>query len=181
MPGDGKRMRSDDRHRGRLRIGILFLLLAGVISALVVQNIDRTADSDAVITATVRQLWLSPEIYEGKQVATSGIVRVFLAGSPKEHFVVEQVGHHRVGLQGVDRARLVSLLGAEVTVKGVLRIDEEVGIYIHVEHLTPTTGHTNAGTVVSRQPLRGGDRASLVAPAPTTPSAARAASAVQTG
>src|SRR5829696_5342997 len=112
-------MRSEEQGRGRLRIGILILLLAVVISALVVQNIDRTADTDAVITATVRQLWLSPETYEGKQVATSGIVRVFLVGSPKEHFVVEQVGHHRVGLQGVDRARLVSLLGAEVTVEVV--------------------------------------------------------------
>ncbi len=129
-------MRSEHNRRGWLRIGILLLVLAVILVPLAWQRMERLADTDAVVTATVRQLWLSPETYEGKRVATSGIVRVFLSGSPKEHFVVEQAGQHRVGLQGVERARLVSLLGALISVEGVLRIEEGVGIYIQVEQLT---------------------------------------------
>ncbi len=136
MSSGGNLVRSRHNRRGWLRIGILVLLLAVILVTLAWQRMERLAETDAVVTATVRQLWLSPESYEGKRVATSGIVRVFLAGSPNEHFVVEQAGQHRVGLQGVERAQLVSLLGALISVEGVLRIEEEVGIYIQVEELT---------------------------------------------
>ncbi len=136
-------MRSDHNRREWLRIGILVLLLAVILVPPALQRMERLAATDAVVTATVRQLWLSPEAHEWKRVAMSGIVRVFLSGSPKEYVVVEQAGQHRVGLQEVERARLVSLLGAQISVEGMLRIEEGVDIYIQVEQ------HTVAGVGIS--------------------------------
>ncbi len=152
VPSGSGRVRSPGWRQHRLRIGILVLLLTLAVVVLLTQRMSQPADTDVVVTATVRQLWLSPEAYLGKRVATNGIVRIFLAGTANEHFAVEQAGQHRVGLQGVERARLLSLLDAEVAVEGVLRFEEGSGIYIQVERLTLAGGHPVEGSAVPIDP-----------------------------
>ena len=152
MPSGSGRVRSPGWRQGRLRIGILVLLLTLVVVVLLTQRMSQPADTDVVVTPTVRQLWLSPETYLGKRVATSGTVRIFLAGFTNEHFAVEQAGQHRVGLQGIERARLMSLLDAEVAVEGVLRFEEGSGIYIQVERLAPAGDHPIEGSAVPIDP-----------------------------
>ncbi len=155
MSGDGSRGRSGDRRWTRLRFGLFCSLLLVVGIPLAMRIGDRSSDPTAVVSATVRQLWLSPERYEGKHVATRGFVRVFLLGRSNEHFAVEQAGQHRVGLQGVAREQLLTLVGEEVAVEGVLRIEEGSGIYIHIERLTLVGERTNRGSAMSVDPRSG--------------------------
>jgi len=90
----------------------------------------------------VRHLVAAPEAYEGREVMTSGVVRVFYPGEADEYYVVEDPQRRRVGLALDDTARLAELVGHEVTVTGVLHFHEDRGIFLDVRQLEPQPSPT---------------------------------------
>lgn len=109
--------------------GFLIILIAGL--ALVAWGWDHSAEQ-----VTIRELWLRPEAHDGKRVAIQGTLRVFLAGTPGQHYAVEDTRHNRVGVRGVEQSRLDPLVDLPVSVEGVLRITSDRGILIDVASIS---------------------------------------------
>jgi hypothetical protein len=126
----------DRRRSGRRRMWLL-LVVALAVGLVTKRWATSPPDRPAVVGATVRQLAQSPGAYEGVRVATTGVVRVFAAGSADEYFVLEQAGQDRVGLRGAPAAALTPLVGTAVAVRGVFRFEAGFGIAIGVEQITP--------------------------------------------
>jgi hypothetical protein len=95
-------------------------------------------NGDGVESVTVFQLWRSAEALDGRPVRTEGTVRVFLAGTPDEHYALEDADQHRVGIANVPRHRLAALVGTEVVVEGTARFTPERGVAVEVTTLTVT-------------------------------------------
>lgn len=112
--------------------GFLLFLVAGL--ALAAWGWDRSVEQVAI-----RELWLRPEAHDGKRVAIEGTLRVFLAGTPGQHYAVEDASRHRVGVRGVERARLDQLVDRPVSVEGVLHITPDRGILIDVASIGEAT------------------------------------------
>ncbi|MBI2913738.1 MAG: hypothetical protein HYY03_07450 [Chloroflexi bacterium] len=98
------------------------------------------ASPTGVVEATTRQLWESPEAFEGRTVRTDGILRVFSEGTADEHYVVEQEGQYRVGVRGPSVEELRPLVGREVAVEGVLRFAEDFGVFIEAREVVEGGG-----------------------------------------
>jgi len=111
--------------------GILLLALAGCAGG-------QTPESITPAEVSPEQLWRSTEAYEGKVVRTSGVLRVFSAGTPDEHYAVEAEGQYRVGVKGVAADVLQALVNKPVQVEGVFRFREDFGIFIEVARFEPT-------------------------------------------
>lgn len=110
-----------------------FLLILAVGLPLIVWGWGRTTEP-----VSIRELWLRPEAHDGDRVAIEGTLRVFLAGTPRQHYAVEDPGRHRVGVRGVEQVRLDALVDLPVSVEGVLRVSAERGILIDVASITET-------------------------------------------
>ena len=99
-------------------------------------------DEGGPLAVAVRYLAAAPEAYEGKEIITSGVVRVFYPGGADEHYVVEDPQRHRVGLALDDTARLAEFVGRSVTVSGVVHFREDRGIFLDVRQLEPQPSPT---------------------------------------
>jgi len=91
---------------------------------------------DRVEQVSIRELWLRPEAHDGKRVAIEGTLRVFLSGTPRQHYAVEDTRRNRVGVRGVERARLDQLVDQPVRVEGVLEISADRGNLIDVASIS---------------------------------------------
>lgn len=116
---------------------VLALSLAGAVLPL-----GCGTERGEPLEVAVHYLAAAPEAYEGKEVATSGVVRVFYPGQANEHYVVEDPQRRRVGLAVDDTARLAKLVGHEVTISGVLHFREDRGIFLDVRQLEPQPSPT---------------------------------------
>lgn len=117
---------------------VIALVIAGAVLGLYVV-IDRPFDdggAESPRDVPVANLWRSPEKYEGEAVRTSGLLRVFYAGSPQEHFVVEDDEQYRVGLRGAAADEMSPLAGQRVTVVGEFGFADDFGVYIEVVSLS---------------------------------------------
>ncbi len=117
---------------------VIALVIAGAVLGLYVA-IDRPfedLDSDSPRDVAVADLWASPEVYQGDMVRTSGLLRVFHADSPQEHFTVEDDEQYRVGLRGAPADEMSSVAGQRVTVVGKLGFSDDFGVYIDVVSLS---------------------------------------------
>lgn len=112
--------------------GFLLILVAGL--ALAAWGWGQSEEQ-----VTIRELWLRPEAHDGKRVAVQGTLRVFLAGTPQQHYAVEDARRHRVGVRGVAQTRLDQLIGRPVSVEGMLHITPDRGILIDVASIGETT------------------------------------------
>ena len=128
---------------GRSILISLAIALTVVVVAAVAWRTVRSPDHEVYPTATVRQLWDWPGSYDGTRVRTQGVVRVFAPGTADEHFVVE-AGSYRVGLRGASDAALTPLVGTPFAVAGVLRFEEDFGVALDVEEITPLVGTPTA-------------------------------------
>ena len=117
---------------------VIALVIAGAVLGLYVA-IDRPFDDggdESPRDVPVANLWGSPEKYEGEVVRTSGLLRVFYADSPQEHFVVEDDEQYRVGLRGAAADEMSSLADRRVTVVGKFGFADDFGVYIDVVSLS---------------------------------------------
>jgi hypothetical protein len=89
---------------------------------------------------TPRQLVESTDHFQGRLVRTQGVLRVFAAGTPDEHYAIEDAEENRIAVRNVPARRLTPLLGSEVEVVGVFRFVDGFGRAIEVEELVPTAG-----------------------------------------
>lgn len=115
------------------RVLIYTTMLAALGAAIFFAVRAITRDDVAptgVVEATTRQLWESPEAFEGRTVRTNGVLKVFSEGASDEHYVVEQEGQYRVGVRGPPADELRPLVGREVAVEGVLRFSGDFGVFI---------------------------------------------------
>lgn len=111
--------------------------MAGAVLAL-----GCATEEGGPLDVDVRHLVAAPEAYEGKEVTTSGVVRVFYPGEADEHYVVEDPQRRRVSLTLDDTARLAELVGRSVTVTGVVHFREDRGIFLDVRQLEPQPSPT---------------------------------------
>lgn len=112
--------------------GFVLVLIIGLV--LIALSWDRPAEQ-----VSVRELWLRPEAHDGDRVAIEGTLRVFLDGTPLQHYAVEDARRNRVGIRGVERSRLDQLVDQPVSVEGRLRITTDRGILIDVTSIAATT------------------------------------------
>lgn len=123
----------------RLRVAAAALVLCVAGAAL---PLGCGTEEGEPLAVAVRYLAAAPEAYEGREVITSGVVRVFYPGEADEHYVVEDPQRHRVGLALDDTARLAELVGRSVTVTGVLHFREDRGVFLDVRQLEPQPSPT---------------------------------------
>lgn len=125
---DTRNVGSADPGRRLVVAGFLVIVVAGL--ALIIWGWDR-----GVPTVEIHELWLRPEEHANKHIATTGTVRVFLAGTPMQHYAIEDAAQNRVGLRGVLQTRLDELVGLSVDVEGTLRVTPDRGILIDVSSI----------------------------------------------
>ncbi len=106
------------------------VLLAVVLVAVVTM---RVVLPGAPSSAEIREVWEHHEMYEGKSLRVSGTLKRFLAGRPKDHYVVESADGYRIG---VEAAGLEALEGLPVTAEGEVTFDEERGLRLEPATVT---------------------------------------------
>lgn len=125
---DTQQIGNADPGRRIVVAGFLVLITAGL--ALIIWGWDR-----GVPTVAIHELWLRPEEHANEHIATSGTVRVFLVGTPMQHYAIEDAAQNRVGLRGVLQTRLDELVDVPVEVEGTLRVTPDRGILIDVSSI----------------------------------------------
>ncbi|WP_192034615.1 hypothetical protein [Halomonas sp. YLGW01] len=90
--------------------------------------------ADEVMPVPLPVLAAEPAAYDGKRVATSGVVRSF---APPRHYWIEDQDLHRVEI--VPPERVAAHLGREVSVVGRFRFTPDAGRRLEVEALEPLT------------------------------------------
>ena len=88
--------------------------------------------ADRPVAVSLATLATYQEAYQGKQVRTEGVVRMF---EPPRHCGIEDDQSTRVALEPV--ARVAPLLGWEVRVVGRFRFDDRMGRVIEVKEIAP--------------------------------------------
>lgn len=117
----------------RVLIYATMLAALGVATFFAVRVATQNdAGSSGVVETTTRQLWESPEAFEGRTVRTNGVLKVFSEGTADEHYVVEQEDQYRVGVRGPSAEELRPLVWREVAVEGILHFAEDFGVFIEV-------------------------------------------------
>lgn len=94
-----------------------FALAVGVGLTLIVLG---WGSRDVAASVAVQDLWTRPERYLGERVQTDGTLRIFLSGTEREHYAVEDARQFRVGVEGVPKDELRVLLDQLVRVEGRL-------------------------------------------------------------
>lgn len=92
------------------------------------------ASSETPADVPVRLLWMERERWEGRKVRTAGVLKRFLQGQPRDHFVLEDEGF-RVGVRGEPKERLERLQGRRLEVEGRFFFDRDFGIYVTPERI----------------------------------------------
>lgn len=138
---DSRPQAAGDPGRRIVLAGFLLVIVAGM--GMIAW--DRVRDRPAELVA-IRELWLRPEAHDGQRVAIQGTLRVFLVGTPIQHYAVEDARHNRVGVRGVSRAQLDPLVGRPVDVEGTVHITAEGIILIDVTSISETS-RQSVGTV----------------------------------
>ena len=90
---------------------------------------------DVTESVEIRDIWTRPERYLGDRVRTDGTLRVFLPGTEREHYAIEDVNQFRVGVQGVPLDELRAMLDQRVRVEGDLVFTSR-GLFIDTERMT---------------------------------------------
>jgi hypothetical protein len=127
--------RSRERERAdrtvRLLSHILLLLLVSAGSLFA----GCGDDSGTPVRATLRELVMKQEDYDGRRVETAGVVRRFgeAEGATRLHYVIEDVQANRVALTPNEVAE--SHAGHEVLVVGSFRFSERNGRIIEIERI----------------------------------------------
>lgn len=85
-----------------------------------------TARRAPPVAASTKVLWMAREKWAGKTVETVGELKEFEAGTPREHYALENDGF-RVGVRGKSAAELAPLLGRRVRARGVFVFTEKTG------------------------------------------------------
>ena len=123
---------STDPGRRVVVAGFVVIVVVGL--ALVVWGWGRGAASNV----SIHELWLRPEEHANERVSTTGTVRVFLVGTPMQHYAIEDAAQNRVGLRGILQTTLDELVDQEVRVEGTLRVTRDRGILIDVSSIDPS-------------------------------------------
>ncbi len=110
-------------------IALLALFVLSV--ALILEHVGDS--SDAVADATVHDLRLSPDSYQGRIVTIRGALR-FTPDTGQ--FQVVDADTQAVVIVGYDVRELQRLNGHNVTVMGRFDFDQETGIYISAQRVT---------------------------------------------
>lgn len=123
---------STDPGRRVVVAGFVVIVVVGL--ALIVWGWGRGTASNV----SIHELWLRPEEHANERVSTIGTVRVFLVGTPMQHYAIEDAAQNRVGLRGILQTTLDELVDQEVRVEGTLRVTRDRGILIDVSSIDPS-------------------------------------------
>lgn len=113
----------------RAKLGVALVVLIVIVTAAEWIS-NRTSPADQLLTPSLQQLNRQPTGYEGKRVRATGIVRVFEPGKADEYYVLEEAGQYRVAIHGLARATLRPLTNTPMTVQGIFRYKDGVGVFI---------------------------------------------------
>jgi hypothetical protein len=113
------------------------LLLTVVIVASLAALVVRRTFAPPV-AAAARRLWLDRDHWTGRFVEVSGELKEFGAGTPDDHFALEDDGF-RVGVRGDARPEAKTLVGQRVRARGVFVFTEKTGGYLESPVLIPTS------------------------------------------
>jgi hypothetical protein len=103
---------------------LLSVVIVAAISALIVKRTFAPP-----VAAAARQLWLDRDHWTGRFVEVSGELKEFGAGTPDDHFALEDDGF-RVGVRGDARPEPRTLVGRRVRARGVFVFTEKTGGYL---------------------------------------------------
>jgi hypothetical protein len=87
------------------------------------------------VAASTKAMWMAREKWAGKTVETVGELKEFEAGTPDDHYALENDGY-RVGVRGIPAPVLAPLLGRRVRARGVFVFTEKAGGYLDAPVLT---------------------------------------------
>lgn len=110
------------------------ILVLGIFLLSTVFVFRRGGDpSEAVMSVSVHDLSVAPQVHAEERVTTSGVLRLFQ--EPAEHFLVTADGLGII-VRGYDERALLELVGRAVTVTGRFGFDEADGTYIEADSVT---------------------------------------------